>query len=79
MNTVNVPTQMLEILKDSLGANYYNNQIDATMSNVHFKMRINSLASRGFKFTQYTDGKNELIVIGDVNPKQYTGVSILTK
>ena len=79
METVTVPTAILEAMKVSLGSNYYNNELDATISNPHIKRIIENLESRKVQMTNYTDGTNELIVVGEgVNQKHFTGTSILS-
>ena len=79
MKTVTVPTALLEAMKIGFGSNYFNNEIDATMSNVHIKMRIEKMVQRKITVTSYTDGINELIVLGDgMNQKHFTGTSILS-
>ena len=62
-----------------MGLKYYNNEIDATMSNIHIKMRVERLISKGMKFTTYTDGTNEIIVVGEgISQKHFSGTSILS-
>ena len=79
MTTLTVPTVILESMKSAMGLRFYNNQIDATMSNIHIKMRVERLISKGMKFTTYTDGTNELIVIGEgITQKHFSGTSVLS-
>jgi len=78
MTTVTIPTSLLEAMKSGLGARFYNNQLDATMSNFYFANRVQRLTAKGQKFTTYTDGENQLIVVGEnVNQQHYTGTTML--
>ena len=71
-----VPTVMMEALK---GSGKYNNELDATFSNPHFRSATLGLIVRNVKITKYTDGKNELYFAGEgVNTKQWTGVSVMS-
>ena len=79
MKTVTVPTALLEAMKIGFGSKYFNNQIDATMSNVHIKMRIEKMMQRNMNITSYTDGVNELIVVGEgMNQQHFTGTAIIS-
>jgi len=79
MKTVTVPTAILEAMKAGLKANFYNNQIDATMNNTHIAIRVERLIAKGWVFTTYTDGTNELIVLGEgMNQQHFSGTSILS-
>jgi hypothetical protein len=79
MKTVTVPTAILEAMKSGLKTNFYNNQIDATMSNTHIARRVERLMAKGWMFTTYTDGVNELIVSGEgMNQQHFSGTSILS-
>ena len=79
MTTLTVPTVILESMKSAMALRFYNNEIDATMSNVHIRLRVERLIAKGMKFTTYTDGINQLIVIGEgVNQKHFSGTSVLS-
>lgn len=77
INNQEVESFMMEALK---GSGYYNNELDATMNNPHFKSATLGLIVRNVKITRYTDGKNELFFCGEgANIRQWTGLSILSK
>jgi hypothetical protein len=72
-----VPTVLMEMLK---GDGKYNNEIDATMSNPHFKTATLGLIVRNVTITKYTDGVNELFFIGEGKEmKRWVGISVMTK
>jgi|31_taG_2_1085359.scaffolds.fasta_scaffold02921_6 hypothetical protein len=79
MKTVTVPTVILEAMKSALKVNFYNNQIDATMNNFYIAMRVQRLIAKGWVFTTYTDGTNQLIVVGEgINQQHFSGTSMLS-
>lgn len=79
MKTLTVPTEILEAMKIGFGSKYFNNEIDATTSNVHIKMRVDKMIQRNMVVTSYTDGVNELIVVGEgMNQQHFTGTAIIS-
>ena len=79
MKTVTVPTEILEAMKIGFGSKYFNNEIDATMNNVHIRLRVEKMIQRKMTVTSYTDGVNELIVVGEgMNQQHFTGTGIIS-
>ena len=69
---------MLEMLKGN--NKFFNNEVDATLTNPHFKSRVLGLLARRVTVTMYTDGANSLLFIGEgVNVKLFQGVSVLPR
>jgi len=79
LNTIEVlevPTSVLQMMKGK--DKYYNNDLDAEISNPHIKTAILGLLSRGLTFHIYHDNKNILYYVKNgVNIQRYTGTSIL--
>ena len=76
IEVLEVPTQVLEMMKGD--SKYYNNELDAELSNPHIKTAILGLLVRGVKLHIYHDGKNSLYYTGQgMNIKRYTGTSSL--
>jgi len=78
IEVIEVPTQLLEMMKENGRSKYYNNELDAELSNPYIKTAVLGLLARGVKFQIYHDGENTLYYIGEgVNIQRYTGTSIL--
>ena len=76
IKVLEVTTEFLEMMKGN--SKYYNNELDAEISNPYIKTAILGLIVRGVKFHIYHDGENTLYYLGEgVNIQRYTGTSIL--
>ena len=76
IKVLEVTTEFLKMMKGN--SKYYNNELDAEISNPYIKTAILGLIVRGVKFHIYHDGENTLYYLGEgVNIQRYTGTSIL--
>lgn len=76
IEVLEVPTQLLEMMKGD--SKYYNNELDAELSNPYIKTAVLGLLARGVKFHIYHDGENTLYYLkAGANIQRYTGTSIL--
>ena len=76
IEVLEVTNESLEMMKGN--SKYYNNELDAEISNPNIKTAILGLIARGVKFHIYHNGENTLYYLGEgANIQRYTGTSIL--
>ena len=76
IEVLEVTNESLEMMKGN--SKYYNNELDAEISNPNIKTAILGLIVRGVKFHIYYNGENTLYYLGEgANIQRYTGTSIL--